>query len=121
MGFWGDAGVAMLWRPARVPVGGALSRKSRIGSLSRLRTPVLSREPSCPLFNLYRTWSRVQNRPLKFLSAKQAISEYEQDEIVAMHHVDHMKPISKGGEHYPDNFQVLTGEKNLTKGAQWEE
>ena len=63
----------------------------------------------------------MQNRPLKFLSAKQAISEYEQDEIVAMHHVDHMKPISKGGEHYPDNFQVLTGEKNLTKGAQWEE
>ena len=39
----------MLWRPARVPVGGALSRKSRIGSLSRLRTRVLSREPPCPL------------------------------------------------------------------------
>ena len=37
----------------------------------RLRTPVRSRERQCPLFCLYRTWARVWNGPLKFLSARQ--------------------------------------------------
>jgi len=33
------------------------------------------------------------------------------------HHVDHIIPVSKGGEHHPDNLQILTAEQNLKKGA----
>ena len=33
------------------------------------------------------------------------------------HHVDHIIPISKGGQHHPDNLQILTAEENLKKGS----
>lgn len=33
------------------------------------------------------------------------------------YHVDHIKPLSKGGLHHPDNLQVLRGIDNLKKGA----
>lgn len=33
------------------------------------------------------------------------------------YHVDHIKPLSKGGTHRPDNLQVLRGVDNLRKGA----
>lgn len=36
-------------------------------------------------------------------------------------HVDHIKPISKGGLHHPENLQLLTPEENLKKGAKYEE
>ena len=32
------------------------------------------------------------------------------------HHVDHIIPLSKGGEHHPNNLQILTAEQNLKKG-----
>jgi hypothetical protein len=37
------------------------------------------------------------------------------------YHVDHIKPLSKGGEHHPDNLQIITAAENLSKGAKWEE
>lgn len=37
-----------------------------------------------------------------------------------VHHVDHIKPISKGGKHHPDNLQILTATENLQKHAKWE-
>jgi len=36
------------------------------------------------------------------------------------HHVDHIKPLSAGGEHYPSNLRVITAEDNLKKGATWD-
>jgi 5-methylcytosine-specific restriction endonuclease McrA len=33
------------------------------------------------------------------------------------YHVDHIKPLSKGGEHRLDNLQILHAEDNLKKGA----
>jgi 5-methylcytosine-specific restriction endonuclease McrA len=33
------------------------------------------------------------------------------------HHVDHIRPISAGGLHHPDNLQVITAEENLKKGS----
>lgn len=35
------------------------------------------------------------------------------------YHVDHKKPLSKGGLHHPDNLQVLRGIDNLKKGAKY--
>ena len=32
------------------------------------------------------------------------------------HHVDHRIPISKHGEHHPNNLQILTAEQNIKKG-----
>lgn len=36
------------------------------------------------------------------------------------HHVDHIKPLSKGGRHHPSNLQIITADENLRKGAKWE-
>lgn len=33
------------------------------------------------------------------------------------HHVDHRVPLSKGGEHHPNNLQILTATENLKKGS----
>ena len=33
------------------------------------------------------------------------------------HHVDHIKPISKGGLHHPDNLHILTAAENIKKKA----
>ena len=35
------------------------------------------------------------------------------------HHVDHIKPIALGGDHHPDNLQILTARENLSKGSKW--
>ena len=35
------------------------------------------------------------------------------------HHVDHIKPLARGGRHHPDNLQVITASENLKKGAKW--
>lgn len=35
------------------------------------------------------------------------------------HHVDHIKPVSKGGMHVPDNLQILTQEDNLKKSNKY--
>jgi hypothetical protein len=34
-----------------------------------------------------------------------------------VYHVDHIKPISKGGLHHPNNLQVMYWQDNLRKGA----
>ena len=40
----------------------------------------------------------------------------EQTGIV--YHVDHLVPLSRGGEHSPENFQLITAEENLRKHNQ---
>ena len=36
-------------------------------------------------------------------------------------HVDHIKPLSKGGLHHQDNLQLLYATDNWSKGASWED
>jgi len=35
-------------------------------------------------------------------------------------HVDHKRPLSKGGAHHQDNLQVITWCENLSKGSSWD-
>jgi len=37
------------------------------------------------------------------------------------HHVDHIQPLSKGGEHMMFNLQIITAEENLSKGGNFRE
>lgn len=36
-------------------------------------------------------------------------------------HVDHLRPLSKGGPHHENNLQVIPGVLNIRKGSQWSE
>lgn len=36
-------------------------------------------------------------------------------------HVDHIKPLAKGGLHHPSNLQVLPAAENIRKGASYQE
>lgn len=36
------------------------------------------------------------------------------------HHVDHIRPVSKGGLHVPENLRVVTATENLKKSNKWE-
>lgn len=61
--------------------------------------------------------------------AYKLLSPAEQQQIADLHteavrleiatgtcyHVDHIKPLSKGGAHHPNNLQILTAEENLKK------
>ena len=40
-------------------------------------------------------------------------------ETGVLHHVDHIKPLSKGGEHEWMNLQIITAEENLSKGDKY--
>ncbi|WP_036289530.1 HNH endonuclease domain-containing protein [Methylosinus sp. PW1] len=37
------------------------------------------------------------------------------------YHVDHIIPLSRGGDHHPSNMQVVTAAYNMTKGSRTEE
>lgn len=36
------------------------------------------------------------------------------------YHVDHIKPLAKGGKHHPDNLRIITAHENRSKGAKYE-
>lgn len=44
---------------------------------------------------------------------------YEVCGTMADYHVDHIRPISKGGLHHPDNLQILSAELNLQKSDKY--
>ena len=46
-------------------------------------------------------------------------SRFKTFETGIEHHVDHIKPLAKGGRHHPSNLQIITAKENLSKGAKW--
>ena len=66
---------------------------------------------------------RIRGQPPLTKSERKKILEiYREARLLTIrtrvqHHVDHIKPLSKGGHHHPDNLQILTATDNLKKGA----
>jgi 5-methylcytosine-specific restriction endonuclease McrA len=59
-------------------------------------------------------------------SIKNTLIPEERSQIIELYqkcppgyHVDHIKPISKGGTHTLDNLQYLLAEENLKKGNRY--
>ncbi len=66
--------------------------------------------------------------PIKLTEAEkeQVIRIYEEAKRLTKntgieHHVDHIKPVSKGGTNHPSNLQILTAKENLSKSDKWED
>ena len=87
-----------------------------------------------------RAWARTYperravvdaNRRARKLAATVPLSKAERDKVRRFYvearrltksrgepyHVDHIKPLVRGGLHHPSNMQVLRGVENLKKGA----
>lgn len=68
-----------------------------------------------------RARKRKQTPPLTLTEQQQVVAIYKRCQELTestgiAHHVDHIIPISKEGEHHPDNLQILTAEQNMKKG-----
>lgn len=72
--------------------------------------------------------NKTQKRKAMKLNQTPTLTEMEKNIInfyyevcgtMADYHVDHIKPISKGGLHHPDNLQILSAELNLQKHDKW--
>jgi hypothetical protein len=63
---------------------------------------------------------------LSHLERAEILNIYEKAQEVSrqtgiQHHVDHIRPLARGGRHHPSNLQIITAERNLKKGARWSE
>ena len=67
------------------------------------------------LINQYRRLSAQEKLKIKRIYEKRDTLNKEAGEI--LFHVDHIIPVSKGGNHHPSNLQILTRQENLSKGA----
>lgn len=72
--------------------------------------------------------SVAANRRAKIKNASIDLTTEEKKSIMKIYlncpegyEVDHIKPISKGGKHHPDNLQYLTISENRKKGSKHEE
>lgn len=77
---------------------------------------------------------RCARRAARKRNGTPALTSQEQAEVIALYakaralteligeayHVDHIKPLSKGGLHHPSNLQVLRGIDNIRKGNRYE-
>lgn len=75
--------------------GGA--KAARYRTSKRDQTPVLTEQQEQVILDLYKEARRLSS------------------ETSIPHEVDHIKPVSKGGLHHPDNLQILTRGENRRK------
>ena len=69
-----------------------------------------------------RAWKRKQSPKLNSTERQQVIAIYKRCQELTEstgipHHVDHIIPLSKQGDHHPNNLQILTATENMKKGA----
>ena len=78
---------------------------------------------------------RLQRSAMRRAEYPEDLSKKEKEQVLSIysesrrltketgiqHHVDHIKPLAKGGRHHPSNLQILTAEENLKKSDKWEE
>ena len=57
------------------------------------------------------------NQKIKAIYKK--CQSFNQEAGYIKYHVDHIKPLSKGGLHHEDNLQILLAKDNLRKGANY--
>lgn len=75
-------------------------RKTRM----RTQTPLLTEEEKEAISDLYQLRDSL-NQAAGYIA----------------YHVDHIKPLARGGLHHPSNLRVTTSRENMTKGAkEWE-
>lgn len=98
----------------------ARNNRDRVRELNRLKNQKPSRKVANCTYSAIRrakkrnTWKNLSSQE------KMAIKElYKKAQKLGMH-VDHIKPLAKGGEHCLSNLQLLTPEQNLKKGASYE-
>ena len=109
-------------QPKRKAAREACSKKNnRLGKLAAWRrTP---HGKACVAANCAkrRAWKRNQSPKLTDTEQQQVIAIYKRCQDLTestgiLHHVDHRIPLSKEGEHHPNNLQILTAEQNIKKG-----
>jgi 5-methylcytosine-specific restriction endonuclease McrA len=111
----------------------AKSRKEAIHrKLETYEGTRLTKNGECEICNSSDKLQRFAMRRAEF---PENLTEEEKEEVLKIyseskrltkesgvkHHVDHIKPLSKGGRHHPSNLQILTAEENLRKSDKWEE
>lgn len=74
-------------------------KHTRQRARKRNQTPILTTEEKVQIYEIYKKRNELT------------------ESTGIPHHVDHIIPLSKGGEHHPNNLQILTAEQNLKKGA----
>lgn len=63
--------------------------------------------------------------PLSAEDRKKIVEIYHHAKVMTketgiVHHVDHIKPLTAGGEHHPSNLRVIPAKENLSKGAKFD-
>ncbi len=110
-------------QPKRKASRTACSKKNnRLGKLAAWRrTP---HGKACVAANgaKRRAWKRKQTPPLTLTEHQQVAAIYKRCQDLTEstgipHHVDHIMPLSKQGDHHPNNLQILTAAENMKKGA----
>lgn len=74
---------------------------------------------------LYNDMKRAQTPDLSEDQKAQIKAIYDKARAITeatgvAHHVDHIKPVSKGGLHVPENLRITKAEENLRKSNKWE-
>lgn len=69
--------------------------------------------------------ANIKHSALTVAEQKQVVAIYKLRKTISEltgieHHVDHHKPLSKGGAHHPSNLWVIPAKDNLAKSGKWE-
>ena len=114
--YYSEEGKAILKAWAESPSGQA----SKLRYLAYTKTP-RGKAVNAARAGRRRAWKRKQSPKLTNTEWQQVVAIYKRcqdltESTGVMHHVDHIIPLSKGGEHHPNNIQILTAEENMKKG-----